>query len=97
MIRLSHEQVDAIEALLVRRRAAVVNGLLAEAWPLVVDRLKERVINFPDAGQYRIFSRQNPAFAAPLAVKDGKMSGGLRIDQPEKFWEPSKFLIIVKG
>jgi len=62
-----------------------------------IDRLKERVINFPDAGRYMIFSRQNPAFAAPLAVKDGKMSGGLRIDQPEKFWEPSKFLIIVKG
>jgi len=25
------------------------------------------------------------------------MSGGLRIDEPEKFWEPSRFLIIVKA
>ena len=28
---------------------------------------------------------------------DGKLAGGLRIDQPERFWEPSKFLIIVKS
>jgi hypothetical protein len=61
-----------------------------------IDRLKDRVIDFP-AGEYMIFSRQNPAYASPLATKDGKMAGGLRIDQPERFWEPSKFLIIVKG
>lgn len=61
-----------------------------------IDRLRDRVIDFP-AGEYMIFSRQNPAYAAPLATKDGKMAGGLRIDQPERFWEPSKFLIIVKS
>jgi len=61
-----------------------------------IDRLKDRVIDFP-AGEFTIFSRQNPAYASPLATKDGKMAGGLRIDQPERFWEPSKFLIIVKG
>jgi hypothetical protein len=61
-----------------------------------IDRLRDRVIDFP-AGEYTIFSRQNPAYASPLATKDGKMAGGLRIDQPEKFWEPSKFLIIVKS
>lgn len=49
MVRLSHEQLDAIEALLVRRRAAVVNGLLAEAWPLVVERLKDRWPAFVEA------------------------------------------------
>ena len=87
-----------------RRRFLLVGGrpvaLARELDPskfTQIDRLKERVINFPDAGRYSIFTRQNPTFAAPLAVKDGKMSGGLRIDQPEKFWEPSKFLIIVKG
>jgi predicted nucleic acid-binding Zn-ribbon protein len=62
-----------------------------------IDRLKDRVINFPDAKPYTIFTRQNPAFASPLAQKDGKLAGGLRIDQPEKFWETSKFLIIVKS
>jgi len=61
-----------------------------------IDRLRDRVINFP-AGSYMIFSRQNPSYASPFTAKDGKMSGGLRIDQPEKFWEPSKFLIIVKA
>ncbi len=61
-----------------------------------IDRLRDNVINFP-AGDYTIFSRQNPTYASPFAAKDGKLSGGLRIDQPEKFWEPSKFLIIVKA
>lgn len=60
-----------------------------------IDRAKDKVINFPD-GQYVIFTRQNPAYASPFASKDGAMSGGLRIDQPDRFWEPSKFLIIVK-
>lgn len=61
-----------------------------------IDRLKDRVINFP-AGDYTIFTRQSPTYASPFAAKDGKFSGGLRIDQPDKFWEPSKFLIIVKA
>lgn len=61
-----------------------------------IDRLRDRVINFP-AGDYTIFTRQNPTFASPFAAKDGKMSGGLRIDQPEQFWAPSRFLIILKS
>lgn len=61
-----------------------------------IDRSRDRVINFP-SGQYTIFSRQNPAFASPFAAKGGKLAGGLRIDQPEQFWEPSKFLIIVRS
>jgi hypothetical protein len=61
-----------------------------------IDRLRDKVINFP-AGDYTIFSRQNPTYASPFSAKDGKLSGGLRIDQPEKFWEASKFLIIVKA
>jgi hypothetical protein len=61
-----------------------------------IDRLKDRVINLPE-GEYTIFSRQNPAFAQPFESKDGKIRGGLRVNEPEKFWEPSKFLIIVKA
>jgi hypothetical protein len=61
-----------------------------------IDRLHDRTINFP-AGEYMILSRQNPAFASPFAGSDGRISGGLRIDQPEKFWEASRFLIIVKA
>ena len=61
-----------------------------------IDRAKDRVINFPD-GDYTIFTRQNPAYASPFASRDGKLSGGLRIEQPERFWEPSRFLIIVRS
>ena len=61
-----------------------------------IDRMKDRVINLP-AGDFEIISRQNPAYASPFASKGLKFSGGLRIDQPERFWEPSRFLIIVKS
>ncbi len=61
-----------------------------------IDRLRDRSISFPD-GDYTILTRQNPAFASPVAIRDGKLTGGLRIDQPDRFWEPSKFLIIIKS
>jgi len=61
-----------------------------------IDRERDRVINFP-AGDYVIFSRQNPAYASPFASKGSTMSGGIRIDQPDRFWEPSRFLIIVRS
>ena len=61
-----------------------------------IDRLQDRVINLP-AGDFKIFSRQNPAYASPFATKDGQISGGLHVDQPEKFWEPSRFLVLVRG
>ncbi len=61
-----------------------------------IDRLRDRTITLP-AGDFTIFTRQSPAYASPFASHDGKISGGLRIDQPEQFWEPSRFLIIVKS
>jgi predicted nucleic acid-binding Zn-ribbon protein len=61
-----------------------------------IDRLKDRQITLP-AGEFTIFSRQNPAFVTPGAVREGKVSGSLRIDDPLKFWEPSRFLVIVKN
>lgn len=61
-----------------------------------IDRMRDRTITFP-AGQYTIFTRQSPAFASPFSSNHGKFSGGLRIDQPERFWEPSKFLILVRS
>ena len=51
-----------------------------------IDRLANRTITLPE-GEYKIFSRQNPAYVTPQAVKDGKIAGGLTIDQPERFWE----------
>jgi hypothetical protein len=62
-----------------------------------IDRLANRTILLPDGGEYEIVSRQNVAFAAPAAEKGGKIFGGLTINQPEQFWENSRFLIIVKS
>jgi hypothetical protein len=62
-----------------------------------IDRLANRTIVLPDGGEYEILSRQNVAYAAPAAEKDGKILGGLTINQPEKFWSNSRFLIIVKS
>jgi hypothetical protein len=61
-----------------------------------IDRLADRTINLPE-GEYKIFSRQNPAYVTPKGEKDGKITGGLTIDQPERFWENSRFLIIVRS
>jgi len=61
-----------------------------------IDRLSDRTITLPD-GEYQILSRQNPTFAVPQSQKDGKIIGGLTIDQPERFWQPSRFLIIIKA
>jgi len=62
-----------------------------------IDRLANRTIVLPDGGEYEIVSRQNAAFAAPAAEKDGKILGALTINQPEQFWENSRFLIIVRS
>jgi hypothetical protein len=37
------------------------------------------------------------SFAKPQTFKDGKISGGLTIDQPEQFWANSRYLIIVRS
>jgi len=61
-----------------------------------IDRLRDRNITLPD-GEYQILTRQNPAYAAPVAVKDGKITGGITISQPEQFWQSSRFLILLKS
>ncbi|HTE46527.1 MAG TPA: hypothetical protein VK636_14845 [Gemmatimonadaceae bacterium] len=61
-----------------------------------VDRLADRTIPLPQ-GEYQIMSRQNPSFAKAQVEKDGKIAGALTIEQPESFWEPSRFLIIVRS
>ena len=61
-----------------------------------IDRRESRTIDLPE-GQYRIISRQNPAFAEAKEAKDGKIAGGLTINEPQQFWEASRFLIIVRS
>jgi hypothetical protein len=61
-----------------------------------IDRLADRNITLPQ-GEYKILTRQNVSFAKPQAEKDGKIIGGLTIEQPEQFWQNSRFLIIVRS
>ncbi len=61
-----------------------------------IDRLADRTIQLP-AGEYKILSRQNPVYTATKDTKDGKIAGALTISQPEQFWQPSRFLIIVRS
>jgi predicted nucleic acid-binding Zn-ribbon protein len=61
-----------------------------------IDRLADRNIRLPE-GEYQILTRQNVSFAKPQVEKDGKIAGGLTIEQPEQFWSASRFLIIVRS
>jgi hypothetical protein len=61
-----------------------------------IDRLADRTIQLPE-GEYEILSRQSPTFLAPITNKDGKISGTVTINQPQEFWAPSRFLIIVRS
>jgi predicted nucleic acid-binding Zn-ribbon protein len=61
-----------------------------------IDRLSDRTIPLP-AGQYQILTRQNASFAKAQTERDGKIAGALTIEQPERFWETSRFLIIVRS
>lgn len=61
-----------------------------------IDRLNDRTIPLPE-GEYQILSRQNISYAKAQSEKDGKIVGGLTIEQPEQFWENSRFLIIVRS
>lgn len=61
-----------------------------------IDRLRDRTIKLPD-GEYEILSRQNPVYAVPDSARDGKITGALNIQQPDRFWASSRFLILVRS
>jgi hypothetical protein len=60
-----------------------------------IDRLRDRTIALPE-GEFRIVSRQDVGFATPASKMDDRISGSLKVDRPEQFWEPSKFLVLVR-
>lgn len=63
-----------------------------------IDRWTTTEITFPrDDKPYKIVSRQNVESLEVLPDKDGKLRGGLKIADPEAFWLPSRFLIIVQS
>lgn len=62
-----------------------------------IDKTAVFEIPLPDQTKpYRILSRHNPMYLAN-AVDDGEIRESVAIDSPEKFWEPSRFLILVQN
>ena len=60
-----------------------------------IDRLRDRTITLPE-GEFSIVSRQDVAFATPGETHDKRITRSLQVDRPDKFWEPSKFLVLVR-
>jgi myosin heavy subunit len=63
-----------------------------------IDKTQQTTIPLPRTDKkYKIISRQSPAHLGSAVTKDGKVSGGsVQITQPEEFWAPSKYLILVQ-
>ncbi len=62
-----------------------------------IDKTQETAIPLPRTDKkYKIVSRQSPNYLGSTVTKDGKVSGTLQITQPEDFWAPSKYLILVQ-
>jgi uncharacterized phage infection (PIP) family protein YhgE len=61
-----------------------------------LDRRSDTTIFLPN-GVYKIVSRQNGSHAVPHEYMQGGIVGGLTIEDPEKFWRSSKFLVLVKA
>lgn len=61
-----------------------------------LDRRSDRTIVLPD-GEYRIISRHSPAHATAEVTKKGALVGALSIEEPERFWNGSRFLILMKS
>lgn len=62
-----------------------------------IDQRQMREIQVPDSSRrYRLVSRQS-LDAAEVAERDGlDFKGNLKIAEPDKFWGPSRFLILVR-
>ena len=77
------------------RRVAPVRDLDPAAFTKL-DRRTDRTIILPD-GEYRILSPQNEVYTTSEVTKSGKLAGALTIEQPERFWNGSKYLIVMKS
>lgn len=61
-----------------------------------LDRRSDTTIFLPQ-GVYKIVSRQNGSVAVPQQWKKNGIVGALTIEDPERFWNTSRFLILVKS
>jgi predicted nucleic acid-binding Zn-ribbon protein len=62
-----------------------------------LDKTMATTIDLPANHEYKLVSRQDLAAVDSTSMKDGKVAGQLRIDAPETFWAPSKYLILVQN
>jgi chromosome segregation ATPase len=62
-----------------------------------IDRAKVLEIAFPKAGKtYRLITRQDVTALETAPDKSGRIKGGLKITDPDKFWAASRYLIIIE-
>jgi hypothetical protein len=62
-----------------------------------IDLRQVTEIPLPDpTAEYVIASRQDLAYLAQPPEENGRLRGSVRIGEPEQFWMPSKFLIVVR-
>jgi hypothetical protein len=62
-----------------------------------IDKTQQTSIPLPRTDKkYKIISRQSPSHLTSTVAKDGKVTGSVEISQPEEFWSPSKYLILVQ-
>jgi hypothetical protein len=62
-----------------------------------INRLSDSTIVLP-VGEYKIVSRQSTTYTTPAVAKSGgKIAGSIKIEQPERFWSASPYLIIVRS
>ena len=63
----------------------------------VMSKSKDLTIALPQTDkEYRVVSRQNLEFTDSVNRKNTLVKGSLQVTDPEKFWAPSKYLILVQ-
>ena len=63
----------------------------------VISKSKDLSIQLPESDkEYRIVSRQNLEFTDSVNPKESMVKGTLHVTDPDKFWAPSKYLILVR-
>ena len=63
----------------------------------VLSKANDRTIVLPDtAREYRVVSRQNLDYTDSVNPNQTLVKGSLNVTDPDKFWAPSKYLILVR-
>ncbi len=69
---------------------------LAPAEFQAIDFREMSEIELPAQGTYKVVSRHDTDYLDPTPDAEGRFTGArLRITQPERFWQPSRYLIVV--